>query len=94
MPQKFSGGGYTFFMVYNGTAYASVVNGTTTVNLGFSLVFDVSNGSVNETTIFGWAYQPLPNQLPVPNYASLFGGKVTLKWYTNSIGLYMQVFAY
>ncbi len=94
MPQKFNVDGYTFFMVYNGTAYGSVVNGTMTVNLGFSLVFDVSNGSVNETIVFGWASQPLPNEVPVPNYASLFNGKVTLKWFSNSTGLYMQILAY
>ena len=94
MPKNFTVNGYAFHIEYNGTGYTVSQNGVATSNSGFSLVLKVSDGTNNQTVIFGWAPPaPAPLSLPVPDNASLLGGKVELSWLSNSTGTYLYVIA-
>lgn len=92
MPKEFSVDGYTFYMEYNGTGYTVSQNGTATANHGFTLLFAVSDGTSNQTVVFGWVPPaPAPQALPAPHEGVLFDGRVLLSWHANSTGTYMQV---
>ncbi len=94
LPEEFGVNGYTFHMEYNGTGGYGLRNGTATANLGFSLVLRVSDGTANQTVVFGWAPPaPAPQSLPVPDQSILFDGRVQMRWYSNSTGTYLQVLA-
>ena len=87
----FTMGGYSFRLLCNGD-YCQTTSGTvTSVNLGSTVLFNITIGSESQTLEFGWAPNQSPTVVPVPQQASAFNGAVTMTWFTNSTGLYLSI---
>jgi hypothetical protein len=94
MPSNFTVGDYRFVMVYNGTGYGSSSNGSATVNLGYSLVFNITQGGAAQTATFGSAPPaPYPPAVPLPSTATAFGGNVHLQWVATCTAIFFEITA-
>ena len=92
MPSNFTVGNYRFVMVYNGTGYASSSNGSATTSLGYSLVFNITQGSQSQTVTFGSAPPaPYPPSVPIPSTATAFDGIVHMQWVATCTGIFFEI---
>jgi hypothetical protein len=92
MPANFSVGGYQFATVFNGTGYSASSNGHSTVNLGWSMIYDVSNGTQTQSVTFGWAPDgPSSGQLPVPSNSTGFNGRLSMVWVETCNSMFLEI---
>jgi hypothetical protein len=85
-------GDYRFVMVYNGTAYGSNSNGTFSVNLGYNLVFNITQGGETQTIDFGSAPPaPYPPSVPSPSAATAFDGNVHMQWVATCNAIFFEI---
>jgi hypothetical protein len=92
MPSNFTVGDYRFLMVYNGTGYAYTSNGSPMVNLGYNLVFNITQGSEAQTVMFGSAPPaPYPPAVPSPSTATAFDGDVHMQWVATCAAIFFEV---
>jgi len=90
MPANFTVGGYQFTTVYNGTGYETSSNGHSTVNLGWSLVYNVSNGAQTQTVTFGWAPDgPSSGTLPAP--ITTINGELSMLWVKTCTSMFLEI---
>lgn len=95
LPSNFTLGAYAFRLTCDGNCQ-TLQGGTASVNLGYSVDFNVTNGIDVQVMGFGWipAGPSEPDPLPNPSSETAFGGAVTMGWFTNSTelsGLYLTV---
>lgn len=92
MPSNFTVGGYRFVMIYNGTGYVTTSNGSPIVNLGYSLVFNITQGSETETVVFGSGPPaPYPPSVPSPATATAFDGQVRMQWLATCDAIFFEI---
>jgi hypothetical protein len=92
MPSNFTVGDYRFVMVYNGTGYGYTSNGSPMVNLGYNLVFNITQGSETQTVMFGSAPPaPYPPGVPSPSTATAFDGNVHMQWVATCTAIFFEV---
>lgn len=93
LPRSFSVGEYSYDVVCDyEDSCTYVYNGSTIMNLGLMLVFNVtSSQGQGQTVVFQWPPIVPTGSLPSPPNTSVFGGLVTYDWFTNSSGVYMTI---
>jgi hypothetical protein len=91
MPSNFTLGDYRFVMVYNGTGYGYPSNGSSSVNLGYNLVFNITQGSETQTIDFESAGVPLPPFPPSPSTDTAFDGNVHMQWVATCSAIFFEV---
>lgn len=92
MPSNFTVGDYRFVMVYNGTGYAYTSDGSPMVNLGYNLVFNITQGSEAQTVMFGSAPPaPYPPGVPSPSTATAFDGNVHMQWVATCTAIFFEI---
>ena len=92
MPSNFTVGDYRFVMVYNGTGYAYTSNGSPMVNLGYNLVFNITQGSEAQTVMFGSAPPaPFPPYVITPSTATAFDGNVNMQWVATCTAIFFEI---
>jgi hypothetical protein len=92
MPANFSVGGYQFATVYNGTGLSASSNGHATMNLGWSLIYNVSDGTQTQSVTFGWAPDgPSSGQLPVPSNSTGFNGRLSMAWVETCNSMFLEI---
>jgi hypothetical protein len=91
MPAVFSVGGYQFTTIYNGTGYSPSNNGQATVNLGWSLIYNISKGTQTQSVTFGWAPAGPMARLPAPSTSTLFNGAVHMVWVATCSSLFIEI---
>jgi hypothetical protein len=94
LPSNFTVGDYRFVMVYNGTGYGTSSNGSATTNPGYSLVFNIIQGSETQMVTFGSAPPaPYPPGVPSPSTATAFNGNVHMQWVATCSAIFFEISA-
>jgi hypothetical protein len=92
MPSNFTVGDYRFVMLYNGTGYSKSSNGSATINLGYSLVFNITQGSEAQIAMFGSPPPaPYPPAVPLPSTAAAFDGNVHMQWVATCSAIFFEI---
>ncbi len=87
-PQNFALGQYSLAVLTCGPPCED----ETFMNTGSEVNFTVAYSDQTQVLSFGWPPMlSTPDQLPGPSMATVYDGGITVSWFTNSTGLYVNV---